>query len=133
MIFMPHTPIIEIIGWTLLHSIWQGAIVALGLFVALRVMKRSTASARYLAACLAICLLVALPAVTFVRLNSARLAANKTSDLTAAGNGKIFGNDLLRMQPANSSEIGRLSESPVIESESKTVALQFDFARFEFD
>ncbi len=52
------------LGWALLHLLWQGALVAAALAVALRVLDRRAASARYLLACGALGLMLVLPALT---------------------------------------------------------------------
>jgi len=56
--------IIQKLGWTLLHFIWQAAAVALLLAILLRVLRKSTANVRYVIACLALGLIVLLPVVT---------------------------------------------------------------------
>ena len=55
------------LGETLLHFVWQGALVALLLAFALRSLRRQSANARYLAACGALLLMIALPAWTLWR------------------------------------------------------------------
>jgi beta-lactamase regulating signal transducer with metallopeptidase domain len=52
-------------GWMLLHSLWQGAAVAVALALALRLLRRAPAQARYLAACVAMALMIALPMAVF--------------------------------------------------------------------
>ncbi|QRN97124.1 M48 family metalloprotease [Archangium violaceum] len=52
------------LGWALLHLVWQGALVAAALAVALRVLDRRAASLRYLLACGALALMLVLPALT---------------------------------------------------------------------
>lgn len=67
--------VILALGWTLLHVLWQGALVGLATALLLRLLRRTSAQARHLAACagLAACLL--LPSVTLVRLwPAARMA-----------------------------------------------------------
>ena len=57
-------PIFQALGWTLIHFIWQGALIAIihaGVSVLLR---RSTANARYAAACVAMLMMLLAPAVT---------------------------------------------------------------------
>ncbi len=54
-------------GWTLLHALWQGALVWAVLVVFLLLARRRAAQVRYVACGLALLLLVALPAVTFWR------------------------------------------------------------------
>ena len=52
------------IGWALLHSLWLSTGVALVLAVVLRRLRRAPAESRYLAACIALVMMVALPATT---------------------------------------------------------------------
>ncbi len=58
------TQMIERLGWTLVHFVWQAAAVALLLAVVLRCLRRSSSNVRYVVACLAMLLIVALPLVT---------------------------------------------------------------------
>jgi beta-lactamase regulating signal transducer with metallopeptidase domain len=55
------SPWIDAIGSALMSSVWQGAAIALVLAFALAVLRRASSQARYLAACAAIVLLIALP------------------------------------------------------------------------
>jgi len=64
---MAHT-ITEALGWTLVHFLWQGTLVAIVLWCALALMARRAVETRYGAACVALLAMVALPVVTFVRL-----------------------------------------------------------------
>jgi GWxTD domain-containing protein len=59
-------PATAAIGWTLLHSLWEGAIVAAVLGAMLLILR--TARSRYLAACAALLLLLGLFTVTLLRL-----------------------------------------------------------------
>jgi len=54
------------LGWTLLHTLWIGAAAAALLAVALVVLRRRSANARYIAACAALALLALSPAATFM-------------------------------------------------------------------
>jgi beta-lactamase regulating signal transducer with metallopeptidase domain len=56
--------VLQSLGWALLHLLWQGALVAAALAVALRVLDRRAASMRYLLACGALALMLVLPALT---------------------------------------------------------------------
>lgn len=40
-------PLTEALGWALVHSLWQGAVLVVGLAVALRAMQRHRAATRY--------------------------------------------------------------------------------------
>src|SRR5882724_12011900 len=57
-------PVAQAIGWALVHLLWQGVLVAAILAAALALMHRRSANARYLAACGALALLVALGTAT---------------------------------------------------------------------
>ncbi|HEY6403262.1 MAG TPA: M56 family metallopeptidase [Blastocatellia bacterium] len=63
-------PTLEALCWTLVHFLWQGALVALMLGLARVALKRRTANLRYLASCAAMLLMLALPVITFVTLLS---------------------------------------------------------------
>ena len=67
------------LGWTLLHFLWQGALVALILACILSLLSRRSAQPRYLAACCALVLIVALPLVTFTRIITAPQGATQTT------------------------------------------------------
>lgn len=55
---------IERLGWTLIHFVWQAAAVAMLLVIVLRLLRKSSANARYAASCLALLLVAALPVAT---------------------------------------------------------------------
>lgn len=56
--------LVQRLGWTLVHFLWQGAAVAILLAVALRLLRKASADARYCLACAALGLIVLLPIVT---------------------------------------------------------------------
>ena len=56
--------IIQKLGWTLVHFIWQAAVAASLLAILLKVLRKSTANLRYILACLALALIVLLPVIT---------------------------------------------------------------------
>ena len=51
--FLPG-PLVERLGWALLHFVWEGAVIAVMLAVALRVLRRRSAAARYRAGWIAL-------------------------------------------------------------------------------
>ncbi len=59
-------PAAEALSWTLLHFIWQGAVIAAVLAAVLRLQAKSTADARYLSCCAGMALMMAAPLVTFL-------------------------------------------------------------------
>lgn len=62
--FEPSQPLIEAIGWALLHFVWQGALVAALLSGVLSLLRGRKANLRYLAACGGMALMLALPIAT---------------------------------------------------------------------
>ena len=60
------SPLAEAIGWTLLHSLWEGAIIAAALTVAMTLMR--SPRARYGAACVALLAMLAGFGFTLLRL-----------------------------------------------------------------
>lgn len=54
------------LGWTLLHSLWQIALVAACLWIVLSFTVRASANLRYLLACFALCLALVLPCLTYI-------------------------------------------------------------------
>src|SRR3954453_13955394 len=59
------TPEARALGWTLFHFLWEGVVIAAALAFVLLVLR--PARARYIAACLALCAMLAACVGTFVR------------------------------------------------------------------
>src|SRR5216683_2413995 len=57
-------PIFQALGWTLIHFIWEGALVAILYASVSLLLRRSTANVRYAAACVAMLMMLIAPAVT---------------------------------------------------------------------
>jgi beta-lactamase regulating signal transducer with metallopeptidase domain len=91
------------IGWTLLHSLWEGALIAAVLAVALSLLGRRSAQARYSASLLAMaCMLIAF-AVTFTIAPAAKV-------VTA-----------VRGSPASSTALDRSMSSSIVQDTSDAV------------
>ena len=58
------TAMAQALSTALLHFVWQGVAVALILWIALFLLRRRSAHARYLAACAALAVLAAMPLIT---------------------------------------------------------------------
>jgi len=56
--------LVQRLGWTLVHFVWQAGMVALLLAILLKLLCKSSASLRYVVACLALVIVVLLPAIT---------------------------------------------------------------------
>lgn len=59
---------VGVLGWALVHFLWQGALVALMLWCVLALTAARAAQVRYVAACAALFVMVALPVITLARL-----------------------------------------------------------------
>jgi len=59
-----HTPTVELLGWTLLHFVWQGALVAAVLAGALYLLRTHSPRVRYVVSCAALLGLLVLPVGT---------------------------------------------------------------------
>ena len=73
------------LGWALLHFVWQGALVGLTLWCVLALTAGRASEVRYAAACTALFAMVALPALTFVRLAAHAYESVASSGLLANG------------------------------------------------
>lgn len=62
-------PLIVNLGWTLIHSLWQGAIIVVLCAGLLRLLRESSAQLRYLIACSALILIALFPIATIWRLS----------------------------------------------------------------
>ncbi|MDQ1522630.1 MAG: hypothetical protein QOE47_554 [Pyrinomonadaceae bacterium] len=68
-------PVMRTLGWTLLHFVWQGALVALAYAGVALSLRRASANLRYTVACACMLLMLALPVATFLRLDANATAA----------------------------------------------------------
>jgi beta-lactamase regulating signal transducer with metallopeptidase domain len=57
---------IDLVGWTLINSLWQGSVIALFLAAALRLMRHAGASARYAVSIAALGAMIAVPVATTI-------------------------------------------------------------------
>ena len=86
---------LERLGWTLVHFLWQGTLVAALLAVELAVLRRASAQLRYLAGVTATALALLMPVMTFVALHpvaveratARRVAVSSPVATTAGGSG----------------------------------------------
>ena len=64
----------QVLAWTLVHFLWQGAIAGLGAFLILRIVKPERASTRYAAAVATLALMLVTSAATFLALSRQPIA-----------------------------------------------------------
>jgi len=70
--------IVEKLGWTLIHFVWQGAAVAILAAVVLKLLRKASSNLRYVVACMALVVIVILPVVTFQMIEIASLSRSGT-------------------------------------------------------
>jgi TRAP-type C4-dicarboxylate transport system substrate-binding protein/beta-lactamase regulating signal transducer with metallopeptidase domain len=63
-------PMIETLGWTLLHFVWQGALIALILAALLWLLKNHRSSLRYGLSCASLALMLVCPIITYMVLET---------------------------------------------------------------
>ncbi len=63
------TPAIETLGWTLLHFLWQGTLIALILAALMWLLKNRHPSLRYFLSCASLVIMLACPIVTYLVLD----------------------------------------------------------------
>lgn len=98
-----HTPLAKALGWTLFHSLWQGAAVAILLLCVLAIAR--SARARYAAACLAMLAIALGSAFTFTRVMPQKRGLGTSVIRTIPGAPVAaetrFARDLTRTDPAD--------------------------------
>ena len=57
---------IDILGWTLLHFVWQGALIAMFAALILRLLRSSRPQLRYAVACAALTAMLVVPAAWYL-------------------------------------------------------------------
>ncbi|MGH8856144.1 MAG: M56 family metallopeptidase, partial [Telluria sp.] len=103
---MNASDLIGSIGWTLLHFLWQGALIGCATAVLLTVLRNARSQARYLVACSGLFLCLAWPATELaMRLLGSEGAGNDAMVLFAAG--------LVAGSPIDDSWAGLLGEQLV--------------------
>ena len=71
------------LGWTLVHSLWQGAAIAALLAVVLFALRRNSSQSRYASSCAAMALLLFIPIMTFLVLRPTPSPAESSSSIVA--------------------------------------------------
>jgi beta-lactamase regulating signal transducer with metallopeptidase domain len=89
--FLLDSGTVERIGWTLLHFVWQGAVLAALLAGMLILLHRRSAASRYAVACAVLTGMAAAPLVTFALLDRSRTAAAlSTSDSSEPNENHLY-------------------------------------------
>ena len=73
--------LIENLGWTLVHSVWEFALVAAGLWLILRLVRGEAANARYVISVCALALAVVLPIGTYLQVSGSTGARDRIAQV----------------------------------------------------
>ncbi|MCX7420222.1 MAG: M56 family metallopeptidase [Planctomycetia bacterium] len=111
--WMPRN-LIDLLGWTLLHFVWQGAVVGLLAVMVHTMLRKCSANARYLAGIAMLCVLCSIPLLTMYLIERA------TSDVL-----------LSRIFPTKSWV--EVDQPTVDEPESKTPAVPIKVEHIDID
>jgi beta-lactamase regulating signal transducer with metallopeptidase domain len=95
---LTRSQLVENLGWTLLHSVWQIALVAFILFFLLRVLQRFSANARYLVSISALAFALVLPVLTFVNLNGSLPANLSQNEISATQDAELTNKNFRRAE-----------------------------------
>ena len=76
-----HSELTYRIGWTSIHSLWQGALIAAALAMALACLREKSPQSRYLAACLAMACQLLFLVGTFLRMSGSPVPVSPTHSL----------------------------------------------------
>ncbi|HMO14675.1 MAG TPA: M56 family metallopeptidase [Pirellulaceae bacterium] len=102
--FVQH-PIAEVLGWTLVHSLWQGAAVAFLLYCGLRLLRRNSATTRYALSCACLAMMALLPVATLLYLLANIDHGRWRGEQTVALSGSAItseSSDAIKRNPASS-------------------------------
>ena len=80
---------VQALGWSLIHFLWQGTLIALALESALVGLRNRSADARYLVRCAALTLMAAAPVVTFWILRTTAAGVAVASPPLLAGDAEL--------------------------------------------
>jgi beta-lactamase regulating signal transducer with metallopeptidase domain len=97
-------PILQSVGWALLHFIWQGSLLALLYAVSTILLRRSSANLRYAVACFGLLLMLATPVVTALMID--RATAEERASATAAVSVKTLNNHSIITLSSGSTQAG---------------------------
>ena len=99
-------PLTHRVGWALLHSLWQGAFVAV-LFGLLRfALRRASAQARYFAACFSLLLLAIAPVMTVLLIgNDFKAGRGNGFTFDGAGQAAVVAEHSPAMQAGNKASL----------------------------
>ena len=89
-ILFSEQPLVRAFGWSLLHFVWQGAIIAVFLALVLKLLRGRSPQLRYMVACSALALMMIAPVITFAYLAIASHAAGHATTYVTAGKNPVI-------------------------------------------
>ena len=78
-------PIVPVLGWTLLHTVWQGLVIAVLLRAAFIALRGRSPNVRYVVACAALLFMAMAPVVTLTRLTVSDARSARTGPAISPG------------------------------------------------
>jgi hypothetical protein len=83
---------IDVVGWTLVHFVWEGALIAVIAACLLRFLRASRPQFRYIVACAALAVMLVSPVATALVLRGApRTALSNTVHVLRSPQGTVLG------------------------------------------
>ena len=80
----------DVAGWTLVHFVWQGTVIALATACVLRLLRESRPQLRYATACVALAIMLATPVATAFLLSRApRIALSELVHVLRVDGGRV--------------------------------------------
>ena len=89
-ILFSEQPLVRAFGWSLLHFVWQGAIIAVFLALVFKLLRSRSPQLRYMVACSALALMMIAPVITFAYLAIASHAAGHAITYVTAGKNPVI-------------------------------------------
>ena len=90
------TPVVQAAGWTLVHFVWQGALIAISSAIVLELLAFRSARTRYAVACLSLAAMLAAPIATLGMMTS---SSSRPAPITLAGDGARLAAGAFRVRP----------------------------------
>ncbi|MET4106565.1 M56 family metallopeptidase [Hymenobacter sp. UYP22] len=105
--------LVRALGWTLVHSLWQGAVVALALAGLLLLLRRHQAEIRYRTAAVALLVLLALATITFARYYTATPEPSPVAGFVVGDEAAVRADGVMPLATAGSAPATR-STAPAV-------------------
>jgi beta-lactamase regulating signal transducer with metallopeptidase domain len=84
-----HQPAVVMVGWSLVHFLWQGVLVALVVAVVLRLNRNSSADARYAIAGTGLLVMLACPFVTYFAMSAGGVGGHESISNSGGATGFV--------------------------------------------